>query len=81
MTKGNPDLNSREGIISFLKEKKARAVYVKDFPFLFKGSGKKEDIIYFKPRVFGKSTTKIITRKLGLKTKRDCEELNKILKK
>ena len=81
MSKDNlPDLDSREGIIAFLKEMNTRVVYQEDFTFLHRdGTVRKEDIIKFRPKAFGKSTRETIVQTLGLKSKEDCEELNRIL--
>lgn len=71
---------SREQIIMWLKEKKAKAVFVENWKHPDKNlNAVIEPLIYFKPRVFGKSSTKSYIKYLGLRTKEDCEKLNKEL--
>jgi N-dimethylarginine dimethylaminohydrolase len=71
---------SREQIITWLKEWKAKAIFVENFPHLDKNfNAVVAPLIYFKPRVFGKSSRKSYIKRLGLKTKEDCEKLNKEL--
>ncbi len=71
---------SREQIITRLKERKAKAIFVENFPHPDKNlNAVTEPLIYSKPRVV-KSSRKIYIKRLGLRTKEDCEKLNKELK-
>jgi N-dimethylarginine dimethylaminohydrolase len=70
----------REQVLSWLRQEKSKAVFVENFKHLDKNlSFVTESLIYFKPRVFGKASTKAFVKILGLKTKEDCERLNQEL--
>ncbi len=71
---------TKEQVLRWVKEKEARAIYVEKFTHLDKSLNVvTEPLIYFKPKVFGKSSTKHYIKLLGLKNKEDCDRLNQEL--
>ncbi len=71
---------TKEQVLTWIKEKGAKAVYVEKFTHLDTSMNVvTESLIYFKPKVFGKSSTRSYIQLLGLKTKDDCDGLNQEL--
>lgn len=71
---------NREQVSNWIRQEKAKAIFKKKFTHLDKNLNTiTEPLIYFKPKIFGKSSTKYYVNLLGLKTKEDCEKLNQEL--
>lgn len=68
---------NKEQLLKWIKDKGARVVYVEKFTHVDKNLNVViEPLIYFKPKVFGKSSTRSYIKLLGLRTREDCDRLN-----